>query len=221
MASRAVDRESIVAEAKPRLENVLFMHRKTAPKVQGQGAPFARTTGRSQPTPFFLPARQSRSSAQRPGQGYKHLLRKIDLERFIALLPDWDELAYGLQLVMLDRGRCNSDGWHRHGTIAIRAWERDLWIDHSCAFIDEHRAVLDRLGVQIDRPRDGYAIVRWTESTARAYQLLHVFLHELGHHHDRMTTRSRHRTARGETYAETYATRYANQIWDVYEAERG
>ncbi len=48
-----------------------------------------------------------------------------------------------------------------------------------------------------------------------------VFLHELGHHHDRMTTRSRSQAARGERYAETYANRYAERIWDAYQAEFG
>ena len=43
-----------------------------------------------------------------------------------------------------------------------------------------------------------------------------IFLHELGHHHDRMTTRSRRGTARGEAYAENYALAYADRIWDGY-----
>jgi len=71
------------------------------------------------------------------------------------------------------------------------------------------------------REHETCVIVRWTETTAKAYQLLHVFLHELGHHHDRMTTRSRSTAARGEPYAETYAERYADRIWDAYEAEFG
>jgi hypothetical protein len=50
---------------------------------------------------------------------------------------------------------------------------------------------------------------------------MHVLLHELGHHHDRMTTRSRNEAARGESYAETYANRYADRIWEAYEAEFG
>ena len=31
----------------------------------------------------------------RPGPDYRHLVRKADLERFNAVLPDWDELASG------------------------------------------------------------------------------------------------------------------------------
>jgi hypothetical protein len=55
-------------------------------------------------------------------------------------------------------------------------------------------------------------MVKWTENTARAYQLLYMFLHELGHHHDRMTTRSRRATARGEPYAESYANRDTERV---------
>ena len=59
--------------------------------------------------------------------------------------------------------------------------------------------------------------VRWSEPSARAYQLLHILLHELGHHHDRMTTRSRpDRPPRGEPYAEAYAHRHEALIWERY-----
>ena len=55
----------------------------------------------------------------------------------------------------------------------------------------------------------------FTEGTARAYLLLHIFLHELGHHHDRMTTRTR-RGSRGEPYAEAYAHAHAETVWTRY-----
>ena len=70
-------------------------------------------------------------------------------------------------------------------------------------------------------PRDGYATVRWTEATACAYQLLHVLMHELGHHHDRITTRSQPATARGERYAGSRANNYAESIWNAYEGTLG
>src|SRR5947207_13763624 len=38
---------------------------------------------------------------RRPGKGYRHVLRKSDVERFIALLPDWDELSDGLDAIVL------------------------------------------------------------------------------------------------------------------------
>jgi hypothetical protein len=143
------------------------------------------------------------------------------MERFIALLPDWDELADGLQYVVLDAGEHNVDGWHDPGTVGLLAWDRDLWRHSSPDFVQEHQWLYDRLGVETVPEDETSVIVRWTEPTAKAYQLLHVFLHELGHHHDRMTTRSRNATARGERYAEAYANRYANQIWDAYEGEFG
>lgn len=64
-------------------------------------------------------------------------------------------------------------------------------------------------------------IVKWTDGQARAFQLLHIFLHELGHHHDRMTTRSERRAARGESYAELYANVYLRSIWSSYVREFG
>lgn len=58
--------------------------------------------------------------------------------------------------------------------------------------------------------------LRWTEAQARAYQLLHIFFHEFGHHHDRMTTKRQVRGSRGESYAEAYARQYEDLIWDRY-----
>jgi hypothetical protein len=68
------------------------------------------------------------------------------------------------------------------------------------------------------RQKDIYDFIEilFTESTARAHQLLATLLHELGHHHDRITTKSKIRASRGEGYAESYAKKYANQIWERY-----
>ena len=57
---------------------------------------------------------------------------------------------------------------------------------------------------------------QFNTAQVRAYQLLHVFLHELGHHHDRITTKSRAETARGENYAEQYAFKHEALIWERY-----
>ena len=64
--------------------------------------------------------------------------------------------------------------------------------------------MLDRLGVPIEpvfdspegdeeccRPNLFSQVCRFTEASARGFQLMHMFLHELGHYHDRMTTRSK------------------------------
>lgn len=62
---------------------------------------------------------------------------------------------------------------------------------------------------------------RAMKRTVRAFQLMHVLLHELGHHHDRISTRSKVRSSRGEGYAESYAVRYSNCLWEAYASEFG
>ena len=54
------------------------------------------------------------------------------------------------------------------------------------------------------------------ETSIRGFQLMHIFLHELGRYHDQMSTRSKLDAARGESYAEQYAIQYADKIWDRY-----
>ncbi len=61
----------------------------------------------------------------------------------------------------------------------------------------------------------------FTNSKIRAYQLLHILLHELGHHHDRMTTKYQQQSSRGERFAERYALNYADRIWERYLDEFG
>jgi hypothetical protein len=56
----------------------------------------------------------------------------------------------------------------------------------------------------------------FTESTAHAFLFVDVLVHELGHHHDRMTSPRQHRCTRGEPYAEEYARRYEDRIWPAY-----
>jgi len=72
------------------------------------------------------------------------------------------------------------------------------------------------LGVVVERPA-GRLVTTWTEGQARAFQLVHVLLHELGHHHDRMTTRSQQNAARGERLAEEYARRSKARVRDDLE----
>jgi hypothetical protein len=163
---------------------------------------------------------------QRPGQGHRHLITKQQLYQFIDILPDWDELSRGLNAVVLAPASRTAMGWHRPGIVAICAWDRDLEREWDIGFIEQHQNILDHLGVprtpiydsQIDeeRPSVSSQICRFTDTAARGFQLMHIFLHELGHHHDRMTTRSRRYPSRGEDYAESYANRYAERIWKSY-----
>ncbi len=80
--------------------------------------------------------------------------------------------------------------------------------------------MLDRLGVRSHEIKNG-VMCEFTELQARAYQLLHILLHELGHHHDRMTTKSKVRASRGEPYAENYALVHEARIWEQYQKTFG
>ncbi len=157
---------------------------------------------------------------QRPGQGYRHVLMQRDVERFIRLLPDWAELSRGLRAIVLAPGERGTAGWHTPGVVGVCAWEVDLWIDYAVGHYEDHQAIFERLGVRSHKIENG-VMCEFTEDQARAYQLLHILLHELGHHHDRMTTKSKVRAARGEPYAESYALAYEARIWDRYQEEFG
>lgn len=157
---------------------------------------------------------------RRPGAGYRHYLTINDVRRFIRLLPDWDELAVGLNAVILSE-RTDCLGWHKPGLIAVCAWEREPVQDWDREFVEEHASVLARLGVSyepIPGKPDGL-LCGFDEASVKGFLLMHILLHELGHHHDRMTTRSRRNTARGESYAEEYALKYADRLWDDYFTE--
>lgn len=152
---------------------------------------------------------------QRPGVGYRHVLKR-DVERFLGILPDWGEISRGLNAIVLAPGRDPCQGWHRRGVVAICAWSRDLEEEWANDFVEEHRDVLERLEVPLEPSRDGLTWCRFTECSVRGFQLMHVFLHELGHHHDLMMTRSRRKTARGERYAEKYALWHSKDLWPRY-----
>jgi len=139
-----------------------------------------------------------------------------DIEAFIRLLPDWPELSCGLNAIVLAPGEYSIGGWHTPGVVGVCAWEADLWIDYAVSHYEDHKAILERLGVRSHEIKNG-VMCEFTEAQARAYQLLHILLHELGHHHDRMTTKSKVRASRGEPYAEQYALAYEARIWEQYQ----
>ena len=149
------------------------------------------------------------------------MLRKSDVQRFIGLLPDWDELAQGLEGIVLMPGDPEYQGMCFETWVGVFAWPRELWQRYDPSYIDQPYESITRLRVPLERHRGGPVIAKWTEETVRAYQLLDVLLHELGHHHDRMTTRGQKHVSRGESYAEQYAARFADQIWDAYITEFG
>jgi len=192
-------------------------NRKTAPRVRGGKVQRKNRTDLS-PSVFLTEPGHPVIHRERPGPGFRHLCHKRDIERFLSILPDWAELSAGLRVVLLATAE-DSFGWCAYGVVALCAWERELWQTLLPEFVAEHQVVYDRLGVPRETLDDGNIVCQFTEDTARAFQLLHVFLHELGHHHDRITTRRKLNISRGESYAEQYAHQYADRIFDAYVRE--
>jgi hypothetical protein len=187
-------------------------HRKSAPGVR-QGKVLRKNRWAETPDSDVTPQQRPFIDRQRAGRGYRHVLFKHDVRNFVALLPDWEELSQGLNGIILAPGSDSTLGWHRPGRVALCAWPRDLVLVLGPSVVAEDRPILDLLGV-VPEQADSWcaAVCRFTEVSSRGYQLLAVLLHELGHHHDRMTNRSR-RSARGEGFAIDYANRRAVELW--------
>lgn len=161
------------------------------------------------------PQAEIRLDRRAPGKDFRHLLTIAQLRAFVALLPDWDRVALGLDAIVLAEGD-DCMGWYEPGVVAVCAWEQGLWWEDAYPqFEAEHRDILDLLGVERERVGDRLQ-VRFTEAQARAFQLLHILPHEIGHHRDRMTTGSRRHIARGEPYAEAYALSVLEAVWPAY-----
>ena len=190
-------------------------NRKTDPKVIGG---LVQKKNNWALTPDYYNTRQSVPviDRRRPGRGYRHLLRQRDVLDFIGILPEWDELSAGLDAVVLAPGSYYVYGYHTKGVVHVCAWDEDLWLTLTHAGYEQEREILERLRVPCER-RDEDVLCKFTEETARAHQLIATMLHELGHHHDRMTTKYKARPSRGEPYAEEYAGRYAERILVSYQ----
>jgi hypothetical protein len=188
--------------------------RKSAPEVK-DGQVRKKNNWELTPNYYNTPQRYPVVDRQRPGKGYRHILKKKDIYTFIDILPDWEELSRGLNAVVLAPGLPYSYGYHVPGVIHIRGWAADYWIDCSAEYYERDQYFFDRLNVPCERLADGY-LCKFTESAARAYQLLNIFLHELGHHRDLMTTRSQMQISRGEGFADRYAEVNSAYIWQRY-----
>jgi len=195
------------------------MRRKTAPKVRD---------GRVQRKNRHTPTRAHGDLLPLPainrlpaGRGYRHVVEPEDVERFVRLLSDWDELSRGIRAIVLASGDDDLQGWYGwDNVIAVCAWPRELVDVWDREFQIAHAPVTDRLGVTTEPDEDG-VLLGFDEASARGFQLMHVFLHELGHHHDRMSTKNQRWCARGERYAEDYAIRRAEVLWPAYFREFG
>ena len=192
------------------------IRRKTATKVRD-----GRVTrkNRTALTHHYCQTRQAEPVFDRcrPPRGFRHYLTLADVRRFVGILPDWPELSVGLDAVVL-AGDGSIDGWYDDGIVAVCPWERDPAVRRDPDFVAAHAPVLDRLDVPREATADGSGeiLCRFDAASVRGFQLMHVLLHELGHHRDRMTTRSKDDCARGEAFAEDWANRRAEELWEDY-----
>lgn len=195
------------------------LKRKTAPAVR-DGRTLRKNRWDESPSYLYDPMPALIVDRRRPGRGYRHLVRKEEIRRFLPLLPDWDTLQQGLNAVVLDAGGTDAMGWHMPGVIALCAWEKEIvWECCTTSFLTAHIEIFHKLNIPVENSSRGAVRVLFRPETAKAFQLVHVLVHELGHHFDRMTTRSRQRAARGEPFAEEYARRHEDLIIERYFAE--
>jgi len=98
--------------------------------------------------------------------------------------------------------------------------EVDAWvaIDRKLRHVGPVCCDVTRIGAELHVYERCHALA-FDRRTAAAYQLLHVFLHELGHHIDACAPLRR--GWRGEEYAEGWALRCADRIWAAYVTEFG
>ncbi|MCG8426998.1 MAG: hypothetical protein MI754_06550 [Chromatiales bacterium] len=157
----------------------------------------------------------------RPDKGYKHVITKKDIHDFTDLIPDWDDISIGIKSVILDAGSSAFDGLYRHfsyegtGIIWLSAWPEALWTEFTDDYFSEHQWHFDRLGVVYEKRGDDW-LCHFTKSQAKAFMLLHIFLHELGHHIDKLRSRKQNVMRGGETFAEQYANTMFTELWAAY-----
>jgi hypothetical protein len=155
-----------------------------------------------------------------PGRGFRHVVSRRDVQAFMDMVSDWDRISHRLERVVLAAKDSGLDGqyafYHREesGAIFLHAWNEDLWVELKHEYFDAHRKIFEKLGVSFDC-RDREVFCRFTAPQARALMLLHVFMHELGHHY--AYTRQKHRSStKGEDFAEIFATSRFNQLLPEY-----
>lgn len=192
----------------------VYQRRKVTPKVRG-GVVQRKNNHTPTAALGYVLARQS------PRRGYRHLVSKQDIRLLTSIIPGWRSLSEGLETILLTAGDRRNDGVYevfpreKTGSIQIPAWEGELWRLMVPEYAAEHEGVLAMLGVAREPVDDGVRC-RFTLPQAKAFLLLHVFLHELGHHVDRMTSKAQAAMPRGEPFAEAYAHELCAQIWPNY-----
>ncbi|RJP60173.1 MAG: hypothetical protein C4541_04660 [Candidatus Auribacter fodinae] len=188
--------------------------RKTATKVKSGKVQKKNRTQFTARNAYFIDRKS-------PAKGCRHVVTKKDVKLFIDIIPGWDQLCDGIELILLSPGSHDYDGLYEYfyrektGIIQLAAWDKNLWKTVDDDYFDEHKHVFDLLGVAYEQHKKGWEC-RFTDNQARAFMLLHVFVHELGHHLDRMRTRNQFSMPGGEFFAEKYANKHLETLWPLY-----
>jgi len=187
------------------------LNRKTNPRVR-DGKVLKKNHGRLTPWRGFVIDRQA------PKPGFRHLVTKRNLFDFIELLPDWRNLIHGIERVRLGPGDEDTDAFYVHygregtGAIELAAWKSELIQEIPTDYFEEHWSIFKKIELKFEETREG--VICWfDEDKARAFILVHIFLHELGHHLDRMRGK---RSSSGESYAEKFANELEEVVWPRY-----
>ena len=69
-------------------------HRKVTPKVEG-GRTLKKNRHVQTPNIWSGNRGEFTIERERPGRGFRHLLRKQDIEEFISMIPEWDQYSEG------------------------------------------------------------------------------------------------------------------------------
>lgn len=194
-------------------------NRKSTPKVIG-GVVLRKNNHKKTPNYWNTNQQNVIIDVEKPGKGYKHFLKKRDVLKFIEIIPNWDEISKSLDAIVLASSDIECDGYYNNdGVVCISAWEKemDIWIKES--YYRDHKELFERFGVKTTERENNTFYCEFNEDQIKAYQLLHILLHELGHHVDRIRTKSKITAARGEQFAEDYAFKYEKIIWQAYQQQ--
>ncbi|WP_235299718.1 hypothetical protein [Portibacter marinus] len=192
------------------------INRKTTPKVAG-GKPLRKNNHEETPNYWNTIQDEVQIDSEKLGKGYKHFLKRRDLLKFIEIIPNWEVYSRGLDAIVLESGKSGRDGVYYHsGVICISAWPKEMDIELNKRYFEDHKDLFKRLGIKY-LEKDDFYFCEFTPDQIKAYQLLHILLHELGHHYDRMKTKTKHSTARGEKFAENFAFENEERMWNKYE----
>jgi len=189
--------------------------RKTATRIK-KGT--VQRKNRHAKTPNYWNKRQTeiQIDIENPGKGYKHFLKKRDIKQFLEILPYRDIIDIELDAVILGKYNLSGcDGYYWNGIICICAWEKEMTRSMGLKYFEFHKEMFDKLGLKYSVKEDD-VICYFTENQIKAFQLLRVMTHEIGHHIDRIKTKSKKRCPNGEKFANYVELDLEAKLWDKY-----